>query len=478
MQTEPKTKLALSILTVALVMGLLADGLLRGVPWGINLTIWIGCLIAGLFAAKRAGNGALEFGTAILIVPMLAFGICFAWRDSTMLRGLDLFAIVLAAALVITRQSAPLWMPSLSRVFASVFNLAAHCFAGFVHLISRDIDWSQQRSSVVAANARSAAAGVLIAIPLLVVFTILFIRADAAFEKLFTDVLHMNVATHMIPVALGTWMAGSYLRGVLVPSVAVTSENPQPKFQLGSTELNVALGLLNILFATFVAVQLQYLFGSARMVETTPGMTFANYARRGFFELVTVGLLVLPILLTGDLLHARDRSKRTFRLQALVLVGLVLCVMASAMHRMRLYQFAYGLTELRFYVTAFMIFLAVIFGLFCITVLRDLRGLFAMGTVAIGFAAIFTLHAVNPDQWIAKANLANARGGRIFDPAYLKALSSDAVPVVMDQATALDPSVLQDFLDVQTKRLEQSDDWRSWNYGRYTARMATRVLSR
>ena len=46
MQTEPKTKLALSILVVALILGLLADGLLRGVTWGINVTIWIGVLIA------------------------------------------------------------------------------------------------------------------------------------------------------------------------------------------------------------------------------------------------------------------------------------------------------------------------------------------------------------------------------------------------------------------------------------------------
>jgi hypothetical protein len=478
MQTVPKTKLALSILVVAIVMGVLADGLLRGVAWGINLTLWIGCLIAGLFAAKRAGNGTLEFGSAILIAPILVFGICFAWRDSSMLRGLDLFAIVLAAALVVTRQSAPLWMPSLSRVLGSMFNLAAHCFAGFVHLISRDIDWSQQRSSVVAANARGAAAGVLIAAPLLIVFTVLFVRADAGFEKLFNELLHINIATHFIPVALGTWLAGSYLRGVLVPAAPASVDNRQPKFQLGSTELNVALGLVNILFAAFVAVQLQYLFGSARMVEMTPGLTYATYARRGFFELVTVALLVLPILLTGDLLHIRERSKRAFRIQSIVLVALVLCVMASAMHRMGLYQYAYGLTELRFYVTAFMIFLAVVFGLFCITVLRDLRGLFSMGTVAIGFAAILTLHVVNPDRWIARANLANAQAGRIFDPAYLKALSADAVPVVMAEAPLIDATVLQDFLDQHTRRLDNADDWRSWNYGRHAARQATKILPR
>jgi hypothetical protein len=478
MQTEPKTKLALFILCIAAVLGMFADALLRDVTWGINVTIWIALLIVGLFVARRGGQASLEFGSALLIAPMIVFGICFAWRDSAMLRGLDLGAIVLAAALVVTRQSAPFWAPSLSRVIGSVFNLLAHCFAGFVHLISRDIDWSQQRSSVVAASARSAVAGALIAAPLLIVFTILFVRADAGFQKLTEDLLHMNLLPHLVPIAVGTWLAGSYLRGVLVPAAPSDQTPAKSKHSLGATELNVALVLINLLFATFVAVQLQYLFGTARMVETTPGMTFATYARRGFFELVIVALLVLPILLSGDFLHTPERSKRIFRIQSLILVGLVLCVMASAMHRMRLYQYAYGLTELRFYVTGFMILLAVVFALFCLTVLRDLRGLFAMGTVATGFAAILTLHVLNPDKWIAAANLTNARGGRIFDPAYLSSLSADAVPVVLQNQNVIGFDERDKFLARHKERLTASSDWRSWNYGRHTAARAIRESSR
>jgi hypothetical protein len=474
-KTESKTKLALAILGAALILGILADLLLRGAAWGINLTLWIACLVSGLFAAKRIGNGTLEFGSALLIAPMIVFGICFAWRDSSMLRGLDLGAIVLAAGLVITRQSAPFWTPSIGRIAGSIVNLAAHCVAGFAHLISRDIDWSQQRNATVAANARSAAAGVLIAAPLLIVFTILFVRADAAFENLFSELIHADVLTHLLPIAIGTWLAGSYLRGVLVATAPSSPPVAEQKGRLGATEINVALALVNILFAAFVAVQIQYLFGSARMVESTPGLTYATYARRGFFELVMVALMVLPILLAAERFHTETHSKRAFRAQALVLVGLVLCVMVSAMHRMRLYQFAYGLTELRFYVTAFIIFLAVVFGLFCLTVLRDLRGLFAMGTVAIGFAAIFLLHAVNPDRWIAATNIANQKAGRRSDPEYLKTLSADAVPILLAN-TSIIPR--EDILSQFRNRLSYLDDWRSWNYGRYMAERAIRERSR
>jgi hypothetical protein len=468
MQHENKTRLALCILGVALAMGLLADGLLRGAQWGINVSLWIVCLICGLFIAKEGGGATLRIGSLILLIPMVAFGFCFAWRDSTTLQALDLGAIVVAAALVITRQTAPMWAPSVARMTGSVFNLMGHCLAGFVHLIARDIDWTSQRNSVVAANARQTAVGVLMAIPLLIIFTILFVRADATFERLLTGVLEINVATHLVPIALGTWLAGSYLRGVLSPS-----ESRQKHFvittQLGATELNVALGLINILFAAFVLVQMQYLFGNAHTVEITPGLTFSSYARRGFFELVTVALMVLPILLAADALHTSQRSKRAFRIQSLVLVALVFCIMASAVHRMRLYQIEYGLTELRWYTVAFMIWLALLFLIFCFTALRGAPGLFSVAAIASAFAGIFILHTVNPDRWIAEANIANARAGRRFDPTYFNFLSADAVPTVARNLEALAPTEREAYVERQKTRLTAYTSIRSWNYSRAKA---------
>lgn len=475
MSNPSKTRLAVSIVGVALVLGLLADLLLRGTPWGINVSLWIVCLLAGLFWAKGQGGVRMQFGSLLLMAPMAVFGICFAWRDSATLRALDWMAIIVSAALVITRQTAPFWAPTLGRMFQSVFNLAGHCLAGFVHLVARDIDWSQQRSGAVAANARGAAVGVLMAIPMLIIFTVLFVRADAAFENFFNGVMSLKIADHILPLSLGTWIAGSYLRGALIAPHAEPPPLPiaiSDGVKLGSMELNVALGLLNALFATFVAVQAQYLFGTAQMVTATPGMTFSSYARRGFFELVTVALLVLPILLCADAWHAKEKSKRALRIQSLVLVGFVLCIMASAMHRMRLYQVEYGLTELRWYTVAFMIWLAFVFVLFCVTVLREARPLFAVGVLASGFMAIFVLHALNPDARIAAVNIANARAGKPFDADYLRKLSADAAPVVMENQEVIADAPLREFVEHQRANLAKQEDWRAWNYGRAKARGA------
>jgi hypothetical protein len=125
-----------------------------------------------------------------------------------------------------------------------------------------------------------------------------------------------------------------------------------------------------------------------------------------------------------------------------------------------------------------MIYLAVIFALFCLTVLRGWGGLFPMGTVATGFAAILVLHTVNPDQWIASANLENARAGRRFDSSYLKALSADAVPTVLANGNVINSTDRDDFITNHAKRIAQSSDWRAWNYGRHAASRAIRELPR
>src|SRR2546421_3992795 len=119
------------------------------------------------------------------------------------------------------------------------------------------------------------------------------------------------------------------------------------KLSLGIIPVATALGLIDLLFLLFVVIQLRYLFGGADLVARATGLTYAEYARRGFFELVTASSLVLPVLVGADWLvrnEAREHQ-RTFRQLTIVLLLLIAVVMASALARMRLYVGAFGLSE-------------------------------------------------------------------------------------------------------------------------------------
>lgn len=153
-------------------------------------------------------------------------------------------------------------------------------------------------------------------------------------------------------------------------------------------------------------VQFRAFVGGKSFVAAHVDVTYASHARQGFFQLVAVAALVLPVLLLADWLV--PRTTRALRVLSGTLIVLLFCVIASALERMRLYEHRFGLTELRFFTTGFMLWLAVLFLWFLVTVLRGRRERFAVGALASGFAAILVVHAVNPDAVIARVDARRA----------------------------------------------------------------------
>ena len=262
------------------------------------------------------------------------------------------------------------------------------------------------------------------------------------------------------------------------PSAAPSAHR---RISLGIVEIGVVLGLLDLLFFSFVVVQLRYLFGGANLVLTSAGLTYADYARRGFFELVWVAALVLPLLLVAHWLLRKEirRHEHIFRVLSGVMVALLFVIMLSALQRMRLYQSEYGLTELRLYTTAFMGWLGMVFLWFAFTVLwRSRREQFAMGALVAALSVAAALHFVNPNALIVRTNLSHARAQHRFDASYAVSLGADAFPAL---AAALDGMTTDEGRLVAGEMLEwlkadRETDWRSWNWSRAAARQV--VLDR
>jgi len=193
---------------------------------------------------------------------------------------------------------------------------------------------------------------------------------------------------------------------------------------------------------------------------------------------VTASGLVLPLLAGADW-AVRNESRehqRTFRQLAIVLLLLLAVVMTSALARIRLYVGAFGLSEIRVYSTAFMLYLAGVFAWFAWTTLRGQRRRFAFGALVQGFAVLGALHLVNPDALIVRTNLARPGDERPFDGWYAASLSADAVPLLLESLPRL-PGRAQcgvaAGLLTQRDRLEHGD-WRNWNFARSRARRMLR----
>jgi hypothetical protein len=160
----------------------------------------------------------------------------------------------------------------------------------------------------------------------------------------------------------------------------------------------------------------------------------------------------------------RDRP-RLVRALSVSLVALELVVAVSALQRLRLYEQAFGLTELRLYATGIVVWLACVFGWLCVTTLRA-RKHFAVGALALGFAATAALNVVNPDALIARTNLTRPH----VDVRYLGGLSDDALPTLIVRLPRLRPALRSALAARMLARTEAGDGVLSWNASRSRAR--------
>lgn len=489
-----------ALLVAGVVLGALGDALLRAPgPVGLNLSLWIASVAVAAIVLHRRAALALDRERVAWLAIGGVFAAGLAWRDAPPLKLLALGSATLTFALAAHRLAAA-WVRR-----AGVLRYAGALALGALHawtaaaLALVDARRSSPRVETGrAAGWRRAAAiarGLAIAAPLVAVFGALLVSADAVFAGLVANVFSLDferIASHILLFSVLAWLSTGYLRGVMtgteLPWPAERKQgsdgrgDPVPKWQpLGITEIATALTAIDLLFLVFVIVQFRYLFGSDTLVQITPGLTYAEYARRGFFELVVAVALVVPVLLAADWLldHRLRRDTFVFRGLAGVQIGLVLAIAASALQRLRLYHASYGLTESRFYAMVLLIWIAAMLLWLAATVLRGRRDAFAFGTLASGLATVALLFVINPDAVIARANVARMAAAAApvrFDVAYATSLSADAVPVLIDALPALPRDVQCPLARHMLRRWppDRARSIRSWNWSAARASDAVR----
>jgi hypothetical protein len=470
-----QTKTGLCALGAAVALGVWGDWLLRATPWGYNLPAWLaglGLAVVWLGLSSPVLRSDKRFW---LIVPALLFATAFAWRDAPMLRAANLLAVGGLLALAAPRRAGhPLRAGGLLDYLAEAVLAAAHAVAGMATLLMGDIAWNELPRGRAGGTAFAVARGVVIALPVLLLFGFLLGSADEVFARLLDRLFHwdaQSVASHVLLWGALAWLTGGYLRGLVTRRSGGFDPrfSPEPR---GAVEGAIVLALVDVLFLAFVMIQVRYLFGGAAQVAAT-GLTYAEYARRGFFELTWVTALALPLLLVTHAMTVGPGSapRRRYAVLAGVMTLLLFVIIASAMKRMRMYVDVYGLTELRLYTTAFMAWLAVVFVWFAATVLRGRRAAFAFGVLAAAIAALLALNAANPDAVIVRAN-AGAGARAHWDEDYMTSLSADAVPALVRALPTLPPRARAAMACrlLQGWTPDAPTDWRTSNGGRAAAR--------
>ncbi len=431
---------------LVLALGWLFDLLFWEREPGISFAIYtLATLLAGFFLLWR--NDIRPARKAIFLVPFLLVFAAFTFlRREPMTTFLaHLLTLVLMSGLAVTYRGGR-WMEySLADYFTRGFDLLgsailrAGMFSAEIRRMKQDATSSEsKRPSPVWPIAR----GILIAIPVVAFFAALLSSADLVFAQRLDDFIALfrleklpEYIFRAIYIAIMAYLlAGVYLHaaGRSTDEKLLGLEKPLvPRF-FGFTEAAIVLGSVVLLFGAFVAVQFGYFFGGQANIHIE-GFTYAEYARRGFGELVAVAFfsLLLFLGLSAVVKREKDAQQKIFSGLGVALTLLVGIMLVSAFQRLVLYETVYGFTRLRTYTHVFMVWLALLLAAVAVFDVLQRQRMFALAALMASLGFALSLALLNVDSFIVRQNIQRFEQGEALDVGYLASLSADAVPVMV-----------------------------------------------
>src|SRR5580658_1117280 len=351
-------------------------------------------------AALLLGGRIRGRTSKVMIVAAALFGLTFTFRASPWV---IIPAAVAVAVLLLIGTSLGADGGGLAGTFPALGSRVAVVFG---HLIYAPGMFYYTGASAQETNARKWGAGVLrgvlIGVPIMLIIGLLLASADPIFRSWFDPTL---VLQHLLLLLIGAWLIVGLAR-------AATAERPLPGLRvapsLGMLEAAIVLGGMCALYAAFVAAQFVALSGVGHRILVTQGLTYAEYARSGFFRLLICAAITLLVLLSVR--ACANPANPVLIGLSLLTVILTIGVVIVAFRRLQLYEAAFGLTMLRLACFAVAVWIGVVFVLLGSTMTR--RGLtrrqFPAAFIASGLLLIAIWIIANPVALVARTNLHRA----------------------------------------------------------------------
>ncbi len=424
---------------VTLLLGLLFDVLFWQRNLGLNFALFTAaCLAGGVWVLRKAGlRPAPVF--FFLLGPIAGLALVPLARREPLPVLLALVGTVFLLALVsLSFRGAPFWRWGFWEYVHSFFRL-------FETVVMHPVVFHHQGAEPVP-DGRSrgrwwaVAKGLMLAAPLVLVFAALFVAADRMYATYLQGLGAFLGQARLGELALRAFLillaayalAGAYRHAAFRsgPDPLREKRRPRTLTHLGATEAAMVLAGVILVILSFVAVQLRVLVGGERFLLQA-GLTYAEYARRGFGELLVVTVLAALLLVELQALTKTEREGER-RWLARLRLGLLLSlapILVSSWLRLSLYEQAYGFTRSRLYAHVFLLWVAVFLALMAVLERRRGQGIASAALLcALGF--VVSLSALGVDGELTRRNLARATAGAPFDVAYHASLSADVLPVL------------------------------------------------
>ena len=438
---------------LSLVLGFLfCDFIIFG-GLGISVPIFLVISYAVVLCYISKGKITLNSDAIITAIPVLLISLCFVFYDNQLLRFFNFNFLIFFSMLNLS------YLTGINEYrFFETGSFWDFMKTFFVFPFA-NLDKTAKSISVSTKGSKKSShvlmviAGIAVISPVAIIIILLLMSSDAGFQTLisgffknFKDLWAQNLFKIVIAIIL-TFPIFSFLYSILNKNHNIKIGKLQISKSIkivDSLFVNSALWVVCMIYVLFMFTQLNY-FISALYNQLPSGLSYSDYARRGFFELVAVSFinLILIIIAVSFTKQKSDKIKRSSRVTVFALAFLTILIICTAISKMVMYMGFYGLTLLRIYTSWFMVVLFCIFLIICIkTFYKKLKLMRA--TAIITTLLYIVLNFANVDALIPQYNIYkyNQNPAKGIDISMFNNLSSSMLPYA--KALANDPQFVND----------------------------------
>ncbi|MHC1683043.1 MAG: DUF4153 domain-containing protein [Clostridiaceae bacterium] len=474
---ETKTKDGLYCVLFSLLLGIAFDRLIIDKSFGISYPIFIGlCIGFFLWSMRDRMRVGKTFGR-FLLIPIALLALSFTIHTKEVFYFLNFLSVpilmITSSILIVnpsvrwdkTRFVAEIIRKSIVNVFKNItkpFTILSSSIK-----IGKAVEMEEGKKQILI--------GVLISLPLLLILIILLSSADMVFGYYFANLTEIinNINTeeflpHTIVTLIVSFYLFAYAWGFKSEEKSIDNKVAAPVTSWGMVTVTTVLVALNLLYLIFTVIQFSYLYGGDKALPAY--LTYAEYARKGFFELAAVTFINFIIVLSC-LKYINKDNKSLLKIVHLLLTVLIiftLNMLFSANFKLNLYEAAFGYTYLRVSVHLFMLLLFIL----CLVVAAGIwyrKIPIVKSIIVITLIAYTIINYLNIDGFIARKNIAHYNATGNIDVFYLTTLSYEAVPYLIelrDNSDSEVKTIIDENLKYRKEVLNKQNSWTEFNFSK------------
>ena len=454
--------------TTAILTSALGAAILFDAQPGINWPIWVAAASISLIVSRFATGRRVETPLLVLLAWAVVLSIGFALTANDFLHFLILLSDAMLLGLAVITLGAENWSDLSAKLLVAIPFLAPYRVVG-----ATAYEAAGAPRSPSSPRSRAIIKGALLSLPLVVVLIALLGNADPVI-RWSTDRLaewlpnwsflpRIIFFAFLLALTLGANSLGVRQLVANFPRLPALGARPT----VGLTEQRIMLWSAAVVLWLFVALQGSY-FIHAPPAAIGTGVTFADFARRGFGELSFAATLVGALIIVLEYARPADATephRLVLRRLELALVIALELVLLSAFRRVVLYEQAYGFTEARILAQAYMVVMALSLAALALEIMKGKISIaFGRRVAEFALGALTVLVFWNYEAWIVNRNVDRAATTGKFDAYYATRLSQDAIPTLVRRRNQI-PSAERDTVELRLacKRLPAERSWFEWN---------------